>query len=102
MVLSLILLAFSSVSVANNYERKVYAHTLDKWKTAFELENLLTVNAGGVWGDKSVFTNTSQFPSSVTMDDSQKNFIVSFSAISANKEIAGYSYIPTYRYDNCS
>lgn len=95
LVLSLIPLAFSSVSAEPEYQRVVDAHRLDGWKSVFDLNNLSTVNAGGVWTDKSVFTNTSQFPSNVTMKDDDKNFLVSLSAMAANKEIAGYSYIPT-------
>ncbi len=95
LVLSLVPLAFSSVAAASSYDRVVDAHKLDGWKNVFDLTNLSTVNAGGVWADKSVFTNTSNFPSNVTMKDGDKNFIVALSAMAANKEIVGYSYIPT-------
>ena len=95
MVLSLVPLAFSSVSAAPEYERVVDAQKLDGWQNVFDLNNLSTVNAGGVWTDKSVFTDASQFPSSVTMNDSDRDFLVSLSLMAANKEITGYSYIPT-------
>lgn len=95
LVLLLVPLAFSSVAAISSYERVVDPHKLDGWKNVFDLTNLSTVNAGGVWADKSVFTNTSNFPSNVTMKDGDKNFIVALSAMAANKEIVGYSYIPT-------
>ncbi len=69
--------------------------TLDRWKLYFGPDVMHTQNAGGVWMDKTVLTDTSAFPSSVTMSDAQKNFLVALSAIAANKEIVGYSTIPT-------
>ena len=56
---------------------------------------LTTEMAGGVWTDKSVFTKASDLSPLVTMDDEKNNFLVALSAIAANKEIVGYSSIPT-------
>lgn len=69
----------------NNYEKIFY-------------ENggvLTTEMAGGVWTDKSVFTKASDLSSLVRMKDEKNNFLVALSAIAANKEIVGYSSIPT-------
>ncbi len=79
----------------NYYKRTVDTNTMDGWKNYFDLTDLDTANAGGVWTDKSVFTDTSDFPSSVTMLDDEKNFLTALSAIAANKEIVGYSTVPT-------
>ena len=69
----------------NNYEKLFY-----------EVGGVLTTEmAGGVWTDKSVFTKASDLSSLITMDDEKNNFLVSLSTIAANKEIVGYSSIPT-------
>ncbi len=78
-----------------NFTRFVDANTMDNWKRYFDLDNLDTSNAGGVWADKSVFTDASEFPSSVKMIDDGKNFLTALSAIAANKEVVGYSTVPT-------
>lgn len=87
----------ASVKTAN-YTRTVDENTMDNWKKYFDIDNidnLDTSNAGGVWTDKSVFTDASEFPSSVTMLDGNKNFLTALSAIAANKEVKGYSTVPT-------
>ena len=81
---------------ANYYSRYVDANTMDLWKNYFNTTNITTENAGGVWTDKSVFTDTSAFVGTeVTMLDSSKNFLTALSTIAANKEIVGYSTVPT-------
>ncbi len=88
--------AFSvAAASAEYYDRVADVSTMDNWQKYFDLDNLDTVNAGGVWTDKSVFTDTSLFPNSVTMKDGDRNFLTALSAIAANKEIVGYSSIPT-------
>ncbi len=88
--------AFSvAAASAEYYDRVADVSTMDNWQKYFDLESLDTVNAGGVWTDKSVFTDTSLFPNSVTMKDGDRNFLTALSAIAANKEIVGYSSIPT-------
>lgn len=86
-------------------------HTLDQWKLYFgEQTNdpnnvrLSTEYAGGVWTDKSVF-DPSNIPAQLTgakykgngfaIADEGDNFLVTLSAIASNKEIVGYSTIPT-------
>ncbi len=77
------------------FNRLADANTMDGWKEYFDLNNLDTSNAGGVWTDKSVFTDASAFPNSVNMIDDGKNFLTALSAIAANKEVIGYSTVPT-------
>ncbi len=69
--------------------------TMDNWKQYFGSHVLSTANAGGIWTDKSVFTDASAFNGLITMDDPNNNFLVALSAIASNKSIVGYSHIPT-------
>ncbi len=87
-------LSFSSADTAAGepiIERVSDPSTMDGWKSLFTEDS--TVNAGGVWADKSVFTDTSAFSDEITMGDD--NLLVALSAISSNKEIVGYATIPT-------
>ncbi len=54
-----------------------------------------TENAGGVWMDKSVFTDASAFAGLGITQDKQDSFLVAMSAIAANMNITGMSNIPT-------
>lgn len=84
--------------------------TIDGWKKLFTEPDvsgvkLTTENAGGVWTDKSVFLPNnipSEFSGAVSLEgaspvieDNGRNFLISLSAIASNKEIVGYSTIPT-------
>lgn len=97
LIMSYIPIIFVSTTMAlNNADRRVDPSTMDVWKEFFGEQITSTKNAGRVWTDKSVFTDTSAFPNNtVSMLDSANNFLVALSAISANKEIVGYSTIPT-------
>ncbi len=79
----------------SHFNRVVDANTMNGWMKYFDLNNLDTSNAGGVWTDKSVFINADAFPDGVTMLDGDKNFLTALSALAANKEVVGYSTIPT-------
>lgn len=68
--------------------------TMDKWTTAFGDSVNSTVNAGGVFMDKSVF-NAGAPDSPVSIADTKDNFLVALSAYATNKSIEGYEYIPT-------
>ncbi len=81
-------------SSAPYFNRVVDAPTMDNWEKYF-IETNDTSNAGGVWTDKSVFTDASEFNGLVTMQDDSRNFLTALSAIAANKEIVGYSTVPT-------
>ncbi len=69
--------------------------TMDTWKNFFLPENgdLSTENAGGVWTNKSVFTDASAFPG-ITLD-SPNSFLVALSAIASNMTVTGMSSVPT-------
>ena len=79
------------------YNRVADTSTMDNWTKYFDLRDayLNTANAGGVWTDKSVFTDASAFPQSVQMENDDENFLTALSALAANKEVVGYSTIPT-------
>ena len=101
-----------------NYNRIVDNNTMDLWKDYFPLKEtaddpttsineykpLTTANAGGVWTDKTVLTSAELFSklkdvdgnnTSIAMQSSGKNFLTVLSAIAANKEVVGYSTVPT-------
>jgi len=70
--------------------------TIHDWKNLFVEEN--TYDAGAVWTDKSVFTevpNDFKNVDKLAMKDADNNFLVALSALASNKEIVGYSTIPT-------
>lgn len=77
------------------FSRAVDSNTMDLWKEYFDLDHLDTTNAGGIWADKSVFTDASAFGGKVSMLNGNQNFLTALSAIAANKEISGYSTVPT-------
>lgn len=98
-MLPLHLLSVTAEGTGGNpyYDRVADVSTMDNWTKYFDLRDqyLNTANAGGVWTDKSVFTDASAFPESVTMVNEDENFLTALSALAANKEIVGYSTIPT-------
>ncbi len=87
--------AFAAEAGNTAYTRVSDVSTMDNWKKYFDLQHLDTSNAGGVWTDKSVFTDASAFDGAVTMQDDGKNFLTALSALAANKEVVGYSTVPT-------
>ncbi len=102
LVMTYVPLTAAAAQVQNGYYNRVADEgTLDLWKDYFPLEAtqgkpLTTANAGGVWTDKSVFVEVpSSFPNTVKMLDDTKNFLTTLSTIAANKEVVGYSTVPT-------
>lgn len=92
-------LPLMSVTADTVDTRVVDPDTVDKWQELFGSDTESTLNAGIVWRDKTVY-NPSALPADIakhiTMDENKKdNFLVSLSAIASNKEIKGYSYLPT-------
>ncbi len=78
--------------------------TVNGWKNVFT-ENS-TENAGGVWADKSVFSTAEAYLNATDENETSNqsyylnmndpnNFLVSLSAIASNKQVTGYSTIPT-------
>lgn len=74
--------------------------TMDGWKDFFgdpsnTNGNISTENAGSVWSDKSVFTNTNAFDSQISMADANNNFLVALSTMASNSTVTGHSTVPT-------
>ena len=82
-----------SASAQTKADKVVDPSTMDDWQNFFGPNKLSTEFAGGVWTDKSVFTDASAF-SGVTLDD-PNSFLVALSAISSNKQVDGKSTSPT-------
>ena len=87
--------AAESGSAQNYYNRVVDTNTMDNWTKYFSTTDINTANAGGVWTDKSVFKDASAFNGMISMLDENKNFLTALSALAANKEVVGYSTVPT-------
>lgn len=68
--------------------------TLNQWQDYFSATKLSTEFAGGVWTDKSVMTDASQFAANIPMNDPDNNFLIALSALAANQKIVGYSTAP--------
>ncbi len=64
------------------------------WETYFGLSKMDTEFAGGVWTDKSVFTDTTDELPGVTLTDDD-NFLVALSSIASNLSITGHTSSPT-------
>ncbi len=88
-------LASAADDAESFYNRVVDQNTMDNWTKYFDLNDLTTVNAGGVWTDKSVFKDADAFGGKISMLDDSKNFLTALSALAANKEVVGYSTVPT-------
>ena len=73
--------------------------TIHQWQDYFT--DTSTEFAGAVWTDKSVFKGVEDFETALGnagMDIQMKgedNFLIALSALAANKEIVGYSTVPT-------
>ena len=102
----------ASAATDGNGDGRVWdEHTLHQWKNYFGVLSdnpndlsLSTEYAGGVWTDKSVFspadvpeelTRAEYKGNTFSLSDKGDNFLVSLSAIASNKEITGYSTVPT-------
>ncbi len=81
---------------AKGYDRISDPSTMDDWKLYFGEDVLSTENAGGVWTDKSVFTDASAFDGTgITMSDRGDNFLVALSAMASDTAVKGYANTPT-------
>lgn len=70
--------------------------TMDGWKKFFPTTGeISTENAGGVWMDKSVFTDASAFAELGIRQNDPDSFLVALTAIAANMSITGMSHVPT-------
>lgn len=68
--------------------------TMNEWEDYFGPDMLSTEFAGGVWTDKSVFTDADEFRAEITMDDPDNHFLIALSAIAANQQVVGYASAP--------
>ena len=88
-------MAFHSAGAAEEspYTKTADPNTMNDWTNFFGPDVISTEFSGGVWTDKSVFTDASAFPG-ITMKD-ENSFLVSLSALSASTQIKGQSSTPT-------
>ena len=92
-------MVFGSVPVTfaaetdGGYDQVADLSTINYWENFFG-KNKGTKNAGLVWTDKSVLTNE-QVSNLGSVSVEENNFLVALSAMASNKEIVGYSAIPT-------
>ncbi|MBR3694519.1 MAG: VWA domain-containing protein, partial [Erysipelotrichales bacterium] len=70
-----------------SYDKVADPSTLNGWENYF---GNTTENAGGVWTDKSVFTDTAL---GITASDA-KNFLVALSAMGSNESVVGEIQVP--------
>lgn len=100
---------FSVPTASAAYERRSDNSTINDWEKYFGSNVKSSLNAGGVWADKSVFMDAdllnrelalqassdghSIHPGSVSFGGD--NFMAVLSAIASNKAITGHSTIPT-------
>ncbi len=87
----------TAAAAVADYPEVADASTLDGWKAFFLPADgsLNTENAGGIWTDKSVFTDASAFQShGITMKD-KNSLLVALSAIGSNMTVMGASEVPT-------
>ena len=86
-------------AASTNSNKVTDPSTLHDWENYFKDDS--TEFAGSVWTDKSVFKDVDDFETALgnrDMDIQMKeddSFLVALSALSSNKEIVGYSTIPT-------
>ncbi|MBR3844548.1 MAG: VWA domain-containing protein, partial [Clostridia bacterium] len=98
------LFPMGSAQAATPDTRVVDPSTMTDWQNYFGEKVLSTENAGGVWGDKSIFKTVEEFNAATedgvgdyafTMQSEENNFLVALSAIASEQTIEGYSSLPT-------
>ena len=86
----------ATAASSNAVNRITDPSTMDDWKKLFPISGKIsTENAGGVWMDKSVFTNASDFSGTGINTSRTDSFLVALSAIASNMGITGTSNVPT-------
>ena len=88
--------AMAASASSDHISRVADPSTMDTWEDFFlPGGKISTENAGGVWMDKSVFTNNSDFShNGITMND-RDAFLVALSAMATNMTVTGMSHVPT-------
>lgn len=88
----------ASAATSGDYYREADPSTLDGWKEYFGDSVLSTEDSGSIWTDKTVLEAASSVQidnSVIPMVDTDKNFLVSLSAIASNKTVTGMTAVPT-------
>ncbi len=89
-------MVFSSTAVSTEVRMISDPSTIDQWKDYFPISgDINTKNAGGVWTDKSVFTEATTIDSQTFNINNDSNFLVALSAIGSNMSITGQAAAPT-------
>ena len=88
--------AMAASASSDHISRVADPSTMNTWEDFFlPGGKISTENAGGVWMDKSVFTNNSDFShNGITMND-RDAFLVALSAMATNMTVTGMSHVPT-------
>lgn len=90
------LTALTVSAVSPNSNRIADPSTMDGWKEFFPItDEISTENAGGVWMDKSVFTDATAFNGLGISQNDPNSFLVALSAMAANMSVTGMSHVPT-------
>jgi len=90
------LTAMTAAAASVDGNRVADPSTMDAWSNFFPITgDISTENAGGVWTDKSVFTDASAFAGTGITQDDPNSFLVALSAMAANMTITGTSSVPT-------
>ncbi len=83
----------ASRGVVDN-SKKSDPSTMQNWEALFGTGKMDTEYAGGIWTDKSVFTDATPALPGITLSDSD-NFLIALSAIAGNSVITGQTTSPT-------
>ncbi|MGN1113176.1 MAG: hypothetical protein ACI4RP_08230, partial [Acutalibacteraceae bacterium] len=89
-----VLSANNAAAEDSDYSRIPDQSTMDDWKSYFGTDVMSTENAGAVWTDKSVLTDSSEFGGTGVEMKDRDDFIVAMSAIASNSSVSGYSSVP--------
>lgn len=95
MALLMSLLPMAVYAASSASDRVADPSTMDGWKDLFLSNPLNTENAGGVWTDKSVFTDASAFNGTGITQNDDDSFLVALSAIGSNMSVTGLNNVPT-------
>lgn len=95
MALLMSLLPMAVFAAESVSDRVADPSTMDGWKDYFLSAPLNTENAGGVWTDKSVFTDAAAFDGTGITRDGSDSFLVALSAMGSNMSVTGQNNLPT-------
>lgn len=88
--------AMAASASSDHISRVADPSTMNTWEDFFlPGGKISTENAGGVWMDKSVFTNNNEFGNTGITMDSNDAFLVALSAMATNMTVTGMSHVPT-------